>query len=455
MQATSEMQTVPAKNDKRTIFGWAMYDWAVSAFSTTVVTVFLGPYLTALAKAASDSSGLLFLVGIPIKYDSLFAYCTSVSVLLQAFFLPLLSAIADYSKRRKQFLLFFTLLGSIATIALIGLDDGRHWFGALAYIVANIAFGAAMVFYNAFLPDIATKEQHDRVSSFGWGLGYLGGGVLLLLNLIFFTMRESLGLTTGDAVRICLASAGVWWLGFSMFTFAWVRSRYAVQSLKHGETFLGIGLKELAQTFRDIKRLPETLKYLVAYLLYNDGVQTILVVATIFGSEELKMESSSLIQVILMVQIVAFIGSTLFGKIAERFGAKQAVVGCLAVWCAVTMYAWYFLSSELEFWGMAAVVALVMGGTQALSRSLFSVMIPEGKEAAFFSFYELSERGTSWVGPFLFGLINQLFGGLRYGILSLILLFVSGLMVLLFVNVEKAKLQADASQSSSQKKNEL
>jgi UMF1 family MFS transporter len=223
-----------------------------------------------------------------------------------------------------------------------------------------------------------------------------------------------------------------------------VRSRYAVQSLKQGETFLGVGFKELAQTFRDIKRLPETLKYLVAYLLYNDGVQTILVVATIFGSEELKMESASLIQVILMVQLVAFIGSTLFGKIAEWLGAKPAVVSCLVVWCAVTIYAWYFLSSALEFWGMAAVVALVMGGTQALSRSLFSVMIPEGKEAAFFSFYELSERGTSWVGPFLFGLINQLFGGLRYGILSLIVLFVSGLLVLLFVDVEKAKAQANS-----------
>ncbi len=444
MHVISKHQAVPAQNDKRTIFGWAMYDWAVSAFSTTVVTVFLGPYLTALAKAASDSNGLLFFAGVPIKYDSLFAYCTSISVLLQAFFLPLLSAIADYSKRRKQFLLFFTLIGSIATIMLIGLDDGRHWFGAMAYIIANLSFGAAMVFYNAFLPDIATRDQHDRVSSFGWGLGYLGGGLLLLLNLIFFTLRESLGLSTSDAVRICLASAGVWWLGFSMFTFAMVRSRYAVQSLKQGETFLGVGFKELAQTFRDIKRLPETLKYLVAYLLYNDGVQTILVVATIFGSEELKMESASLIQVILMVQIVAFIGSTVFGKIAERLGAKPAVVSCLVVWCAITIYAWYFLSSALEFWAMAAVVALVMGGTQALSRSLFSVMIPEGKEAAFFSFYELSERGTSWVGPFLFGLINQLFGGLRYGILSLIVLFVSGLFVLLFVDVEKAKTQANS-----------
>jgi UMF1 family MFS transporter len=257
MQATSEIKAVPARNDKRTIFGWAMYDWAVSAFSTTVVTVFLGPYLTALAKAASDSNGLLFFAGVPIKYDSLFAYCTSVSVLLQAFFLPLLSAIADYSKRRKQFLLFFTLIGSIATIMLIALEDGRHWFGATAYIIANLSFGAAMVFYNAFLPDIATRDQHDRVSSLGWGLGYLGGGLLLLLNLIFFTMRESLGLSTSDAVRICLASAGVWWLGFSMFTFARVRSRYAVQSLKEGETFLGVGFKNSHKLFATSNACPK------------------------------------------------------------------------------------------------------------------------------------------------------------------------------------------------------
>lgn len=434
----------PERNDKRAIFGWAMYDWAVSAFSTTVVTVFLGPYLTALAKEASDGNGLIYALGIPIRYDSLFAYCTSLSVALQAFFLPLLSAIADYSKRRKQFLLFFTLVGSAATTSLVFLESGRHWFGALAYIVANVSFGAAMVFYNAFLPDLATRDQHDRVSSFGWGLGYLGGGLLLLLNLVLFALKDSLGLSTGDAVRLCLASAGLWWLGFSGFTFALVRSRYAVQALKAGETYLSVGFKELRQTFRDIRRLPETLKYLVAYLLYNDGVQTILVVATIFGSEELKMESGTLIQVILMVQIVAFFGSMLFGKVAARFGAKNAVLSCLVVWCAVTVYAWRFLRSPLEFWAMAALVALVMGGTQALSRSLFSAMIPEGKEAAFFAFYELSERGTSWVGPFLFGIVNQIFGGLRYGILSLIALFASGLLALWFVNAEKAKAQAHA-----------
>lgn len=443
MRPASDFQP-PERNDKRAIFGWAMYDWAVSAFSATVVTVFLGPYLTALAKEASDANGLLYALGVPIKYDSLFAYCTSLSVLLQAFFLPLLSAIADYAKRRKQFLLFFTLVGSGATLSLVALESGRHWFGAMAYIVANLSFGAAMVFYNAFLPDLATKDQRDRVSSFGWGLGYLGGGLLLSLNLALFALKDALGLSTGEAVRICLASAGLWWLGFSGFTFALVRSRYAVQALKAGETYLGVGFKELAQTFRDVKRLPETLKYLVAYLLYNDGVQTILVVATIFGAEELKLESETLIQVILMVQIVAFLGAMAFGKLAEAFGAKRVVAWALVVWCAASIYAWQFLRSPLEFWALAAVVALVMGGTQALSRSLFSVMIPEGKEAAFFAFYELSERGTSWVGPFLFGIINQLFGGLRYGILSLVALFASGLVALLLVDVEKAKAEASA-----------
>lgn len=437
---------IQQRNNPRIILGWAMYDWAISAFSTTVVAVFLGPYLTNLAKTASDINGYIYSIGLPIKYDSLFVYCTSLSVLLQAIFLPTLGAIADYSKRRKQFLLIFTLIGSIATTFLFFLQSEFLWQGALLYIVGNFAFGGAMIFYNAFLPDIASGDQHDRVSSFGWGLGYLGGGILLLLNLIFFTLRDLLGISTGLAVQICLASAGIWWMGFSIFTFSRVPSRYAVRALKDGENYLGIAFKELAHTFRDLKNLPETLKYLIAYLLYNDGVQTIFVVATIFGSEELKMESSTLIQVILMVQIVAFFGAFFFGAVAKRFSAKSAVMICLIVWCAVTIYAFGFLSNEAQFWVMAGVVALVMGGTQALSRSLYSTMIPESKEAAFFSFYELSERGTSWIGTLVFGLVNQLFGGLRLGILSLIVLFIGGLAVLFFVNVEKA--QSDAKSHS-------
>jgi UMF1 family MFS transporter len=379
---------------------------------------------------------------LPLKYDSFFAYCTSASVFLQIFFLPILGAISDYSNRRKRFLQLLTIFGAFCSIGLFFLTDGNLWLGATLYILANLAFGACMVLYNSFLLDIASEEDRDRVSSYGWGLGYLGGGLLLLFNLGFFTFRESLGVSTGMAVRICLASAGVWWLAFGQITFDRLRKRKAEYQLPEGETYFSIGFKQLKASYEEVKQLPETLKYLIAYLLYNDGVQTVIVVATIFGAEELKMESSSLIQVILMVQIVAFIGAFFFGKIAEWLGAKSAVMISLIIWSGIVIYAWYFLESAIQFWWMAAVVALVLGGTQALSRSLFSKMIPHGKESVFFSFYEMSERGTSWIGPLIFGLVNQFVGGLRYGILSLIVLFVSGMILLFFVDVKRASNQA-------------
>lgn len=437
-----ETSGVP-QDDPKEIFGWAMYDWANSAFSATVVTVFLGPYLTSLVKAVADVDGLVYLLGIPLRYDSFFAYCTAVSVVLQVFVLPILGAVADYSHLRKFFLQFFCVLGALATALLFFLRTGLHWLGAGLYIVANLAFGASIVFYNAYLPDIASPARRDQVSAFGWGLGYLGGGILLLLNLLLFTFRESLGLAADVAVRLSLASAGIWWLLFAQFSFVRLRSRYPRVQLPSGETYLSIAFEQLRRTFRAMRRLPETLKFLVAYLFYNDGVQTVIALASVFGAEELKLETSTLIQVILMVQFVAFVGALAFGQVAQWTGAKIAIVITLAVWCAVTVYAYQFLYTELQFWLMAAVVAFVMGGSQALSRSLFSQLIPKGKEAEFFAFYEISERGTSWIGFVLFGLVNQLAGSLRAGILALIALFVIGLVLLLFVNVARGAEQAN------------
>ncbi len=443
MNQPTNVSQATLQNDKHEIFGWAMYDWANSAFSATVVTVFLGPYLTNLVKDVADADGLIYFLAIPIKYDSFFAYCTAVSVILQVLFLPLLGAIADYSHLRKFFLQFFCTLGALATILFFFLASGLHWLGAGLYIIANLAFGASIVFYNAYLPDIASPEERDRVSSFGWGLGYLGGGVLLVLNLALFTFREALNISTDLAVRLCLASAGIWWLVFAQITFARLRSRRARRMLPDSETYLSVSLKQLRKTLRDIRSLPETLKFLLAYLFYNDGVQTVIALASVFGAEELKLESSTLIQVILMVQFLAFIGAIAFGRFAGWIGAKASIVITLVIWSSITIYAYGFLQTEGQFWLMAAVVAIVLGGSQALSRSLFSQMIPSGREAEFFSFYEISERGTSWIGFLVFGLANQIFGGLRFGILSLIVLFLIGLAMLLRVDVKRAMQEAN------------
>ncbi len=438
----------PKVNDKREIFGWAMYDWANSAFSTTIGTVFLGPYLASLAAAAAalSADGMVRFLGIPIAPDSFFPYAVSFSVAMQVLFLPILGAIADYSHRRKQLMQIFAISGALATVSLFLVTDSLWWLGGVLFIIANLCFGAAIVFYNAYLPDIASEDQRDRVSSFGWAMGYLGGGLLLVLNLVFYQLHESLGVPTGLAIRINLASAGLWWLGFSFITWARLRTQQQTRKLPQRTTYLKVGFSQLRKTLKEIKNFPETLKYLLAYFLYNDGIQTVIAVSATFAAAPLvrgglELDQGTLTMVILMIQFVAFGGALFWGRLAKWVGAKRSIIISLVIWSGVVIYAYAGLQGEsrvLEFWILGAFIAIVMGGSQAISRSLFAQMIPDGQEAEYFSFYEISERGTSWIGPFLFGLMNQVFGSLRPAILSLIFFFVMGLILLPFVNVEKA-----------------
>lgn len=435
-------------NDRREIFGWAMYDWANSAFSTTVGTVFLGPYIAALARTAAETAGTttVSFLGIPVAPDSFFPYCISFSVGMQVLFLPILGAIADYSHRRKQMMQFFAVIGAISTILLFFVTGTMWWLGGLLFILANLTFGAAIVFYNSYLPDIASEDQRDRVSSYGWAMGYLGGGILLALNLAFYIFSDKIGVPGSLAVRINLASAGVWWLGFSFFTWSRVRVRHSARHLPSGETYVSAGFKQLKHTLGEIRHFPETLRYLLAYFLYNDGIQTVIAVASTFAAAPLingglELDQNTLTAVILMIQFVAFFGALLWGKLAGWIGAKESVIVSLVIWAGVVMYAYGGLKGDsrtLQFFILGIFIALVMGGSQAISRSLFAQMIPIGKEAEFYSFYEVSERGTSWTGPLIFGLANQIFGSLRYGILSLIFYFILGLIILPMVNVKKA-----------------
>ena len=435
-------------NDRRELFGWAMYDWAHSAFSTTIGTVFLGPYVASLARTAAEAAGTtnVSFLGIPVAPDSFLPYCISFSVGMQVLFLPILGAIADYSHLRKRMMQVFATIGAVATLLMFLVTGGLWWLGGLLFIVANLAFGAAIVFYNAYLPDIASPDETDRVSSYGWAMGYMGGGILLALNLAFFTFAEDLGVPGDLAVRINLASAGIWWLGFSLITWSRLRPRHAARQLPAGDTYVSIGFKQLRKTFSEVKHFPETLKFLLAYFLYNDGIQTVIAVASTFAAAPLiqgglELEQSTLIAVILMIQFVAFFGALFWGKLAGWIGAKQSVVVSLVIWAGVVIYAYGGLkgpTATAQFFILGVFIALVMGGSQAISRSLFAQMIPNGKEAEFFSFYEISERGTSWIGPLVFGLANQLFGNLRYAILSLIFFFIMGLILLPFVNVSKA-----------------
>ncbi len=438
----------PAINDKHEIFGWAMYDWANSAFSTTVGTVFLGPYLANLATMAAKpfSDGLARLGSIPVAPDSFFPFCISISVILQAFFLPLLGAIADYSHRRKQMMQLFATIGAVVTILMFFISQEVWWVGGLLFMIANLAFGAAVVFYNSYLPDIASEDQRDRVSSFGWALGYLGDGLLLILNLALYMFHDKIGISTDLAIRINLASAGVWWLSFSFFTWQRLRPRHAVKQLPRGETYLKAGFKQLLVTIREMRNFPETARFLLAYFLYNDGIQTVISVSAGFATAPLlrgglEMDQSTLTIAILMIQFIAFGGALLWGRLAAWVGAKRSILVSLIIWSGVVIFAFFGLQGEtrvIQFFFMGACIAVVLGGSQAISRSLFAQIIPSGKQAEYYSFYEISDRGTSWIGPLLFGLVNQLTGSLRPALLSLIFFFVVGLAILPFVNVPKA-----------------
>lgn len=426
-------------SNRREQVGWYFYDWANSAFSTTVVTVFLGPYLTAIARAAADASNYIYPLGIPVYADSFFPYIVSLSVGLQVLFLPILGAIADYSNRKKEMLTLFAYIGAFATMGMYFLEGTNFLLGGILFLIANLSFGASIIFYNAFLPDIAPPEERDDVSSRGWALGYLGGGILLALNLVLFSGAEGFGLTEGEAVRISLVSAGLWWAIFTLVPLLALKRHESVKELPTGERYLTIGFRQLRHTIQQARHYPQTLLFLLAYLLYNDGIQTVISQASLFGSEALDLEVATLTSVILMVQFVAFFGAIMFSYIARAIGTKRAIMTSLVIWIGVLVYAYAFLRTEFQFYLLGAGIAIVLGGSQALSRSVYSLMIPKGQEAEYFSLYEVSERGTSWLGPLIFGLALQMTGSnYRIAILSLIIFFVLGLLVLSQVNIRRA-----------------
>jgi MFS transporter, UMF1 family len=436
-------------NDRREMFGWAMYDWANSGFQTTVLTVMSGPYLTALARGAVGENGAIFNLGpFLVTAKSFFPYCIGLSVFLQVFLLPVLGAIADRTHLKKPLMAFFCYAGSAATCLFFFISGDRYLAGGLVLIAANLCFGITIVLYNAILNDIATPDRRDEVSSRGYALGYLGGGLLLLANLVLLQSAGALGISQGLAVRLSLASAGLWWGGFSIVTFRRLRTRPATTVLPAGRSAIGTGVNELITSFRALGRLPQTLRYLLAYMLFNDGIQTVIAMASLFLSQELFVarglpeDQSFLVGLILMIQFVAFFGAHLFARIAAFVGTKRAIMASLVLWTATIVYAYGWLQTTTQAWAMGAVIATVLGGSQALSRSLFSQMIPASREGAFFGLYEISERGTSWIGPVLFGMVAAATNSYRQAILSLIVLFLGGMVGLLFTDTDRAIVEA-------------
>ncbi len=432
-----------ARYDRGEQRAWYLYDFANSAFASTVLTLFLGPWLTSLAKNAAGSAGNIYPLGIEVDARSYWSYLIALSVVTQVLALPVLGATADRSPRKKHLLAAFTYIGAGTTMAMFFLEGTRYLLGGALFLVANLAFGACTVLYNSFLADIAPPSERDAISSKGWGIGYLGGGILLALNLLLYQKADAWGVGSGLAVRLSLCSAGAWWLLFAIVPLLRLRNRAPQRMLPSGESVITSGFMQVVRTFQDMRRYPQTLTFLIAFLLYNDAIQAVIALAGQYGSDYLKIPMSSLTMAILMVQFVAFAGALLFNRIAARITAKRAIAWALCFW-TLMMVAMFAVKTTLHYFFAAAGVAIIMGGSQALSRSLYSLMIPPGREAEYFSLYEITNKGTSWLAPLLFGLTLQFTGSYQLAILSLIVFFIAGLFVLLRVDVPRAAAEAAA-----------
>ncbi|MDQ0579704.1 MFS transporter [Streptomyces rishiriensis] len=426
--------------------GWYFYDWACSVYSTSVLTVFLGPYLTSVAKRAADAEGYVHPLGVPVRAGSFFAYSVSLSVIVAVLVMPLVGAAADRSGRKKPLLGAAAYVGAAATTGMFFLGGDRYLLGGALLIVANAAQSVAMMLYNSYLPQIAPPEERDAVSSRGWAFGYAAGSLVLVVNLVLYLAHDSFGVSESMAVRICLASAGLWWGGFTLIPLLRLRDRPTAAQKATAQTDrtdesdrTAPGLRQLVATVRDMRRHPLTLAFLLAYLVYNDGIQTVISQASVYGSEELGLSQSTLIGAVLLVQVLAVAGALGMGRLARTYGAKRTVLGSLAAW-TLTLGAGYFLpaGAPAGFFLLAAAIGLVLGGSQALSRSLFSHLVPPGKEAEYFSAYEMSDRGMSWLGPLVFGVTYQLTGSYRDAIISLVVFFVAGFLLLARVPVRQA-----------------
>lgn len=423
---------------KREIFGWAMYDFANSAFATTILAVIFNQYFATVV--AGGEKGVDFF-GFPLHGASFFTFSVALSMAISALLSPFLGAVADASASKKRFLMVFCYIAILFTGLLYFVHAGNYWRGAIFFIIANIGFAGGNVYYNAFLPEISTDQNIGRISGLGWALGYIGGGALLGINLIMLKYPNWLGFPTHYfTVQDCFLSVAFWWLIFSLPTFLFLRERAQKSFLSSGKNYFSEGYGRLQHTFHRIKTFRELTKFLVAFLIYNDGIETVIVMASIFGAEVLKMETGEIILFFLMIQGIAFLGSLIFGLLADTIGNKKTVMISLGIWSLIVIWAFrlgIIWDPKTEYWILGVLAGMVMGGSQAASRSLQGVFTPDTNSAEFFGFFAVSGKFASVFGPLIYGILIAITGSVQSGILSVLLFFIVGMAILLTVNEKK------------------
>jgi MFS transporter, UMF1 family len=416
---------------------WAMYDWANSAFQTTIIAAVFPIYYQKVAAAGQPEA----------LATSRFAWATTLAILVVAIIAPLLGAIADYTAIKKKLLGIFLAIGAAATAAMFWIQEGDWQLALTLFVIGNVGVAASIVFYESLLPHLVGEGDLDRVSSAGYAVGYLGGGALLAINLLMIQKPSLFGIPdAGTATRLALASVAVWWVVFSIPLFRKVAeppARIERDERAGGNAFL-TGAKRLGETFHELRRYRNAFVFLLAFLLYNDGIQTMIRMATIYGTG-IGLPESAMITALLMTQFIGVPCAFAFGALAGRIGAMRSVYLGLGVYVLITILG-YFMTSAVHFFALALLVGMVQGGTQALSRSLFASMIPRHKSSEFFAFFSVFERYAGVLGPAIFAFVIERSGSGRSAIMAVALFFIIGAIILTFVNVDEGRRTARAAE---------
>lgn len=421
------MQTAP----KKVINGWTMYDWANSAYSLIITSAIFPAYYSAIAPEKVEFIGRTF------DRASLASYSISFSFLVIAILSPILSSIADYKGNKKAFLKFFCYLGSAACVGLTFMTDENVSFGIVCSIIGSIGFCGSIVFYNAYLPEIAAEEDQDEISAKGFARGYIGSVILMVICLAFIMTNDELKLGWGTwPVRFSFLAVGLWWIGFAQITFK--NMPQSIPSKQHPEHSIFInGFYELKSVWLKLREYPTAKRFLRSFFFYNMGVQTVMYLATYFASEEIKVKSSELIILVLLIQLVGIVGANLFAKLSKRTNNIFSLGVIICIWIGVCVFA-YFIRTPIQLYILGACIGMVMGGVQSLSRSTYSKLLPPTKDtASYFSFYDVCDKVGTVVGTLSFGYIAEFFGGMRNSVLALITFFIIGGILLFFVDQKK------------------
>ena len=417
-----------------------MYDWANSAYITTVIAAILPNYF---AKAIVGEAGVDIL-GMNMTATTVWGYMLGTAAFCVFLFAPVLGAIADFSSAKKRFLIGFAYMGSLFATLLYFSKSGDVGLTVVLFLGSQICFVGGNVFYDAFLPQIASEDKMDSVSARGYAFGYVGGSLQFAIALALVAMQK----TPEDqamAARIGMAMTGAWWAGWTLLTMKYLKEEKTPYQLPEAYrnrpktlAYLSLGISRTILTAKKVGRFKHLTLFLVAYMIYNDGIHTVTSMATIYGTEELGLSTTALMVTLLLVQVVAIGGALIFSRLAGRIGAKRSVMFALVLWSGVVTYG-YFIHTATEFFVLGMIVGIVLGGTQALSRSLYGAMIPENASAEFYGFYSVFSKFSSIWGPVTFGVIKQITGSARLSIISLMVFFIVGLILLGFVDEEKAK----------------